>query len=46
MIHNLRAIFQRQQLTQQEIRTFRGIITCLDGKTHRPKKRITDEGEV
>lgn len=46
MIRNLRAIFQRQQLTQQEIRTLRGIITCLDGKNHRPKKRIVEDGDA
>ncbi len=38
MIHNLRAIFQRQQLTKQEVRTLRGIITALDGKNFRRQK--------
>lgn len=45
MVRNLRAIFQRQQLTQQEVRTLRGIITCLDGKHHRPVKPIVADEE-
>lgn len=33
MVRNLRNIFQRAELTEQEIRTLRGVITCLrDGR--------------
>jgi tRNA/rRNA methyltransferase len=42
MIRNLRAIFQRQQLTKQEVRTLRGIVTALDGKNFRPRKDGAD----
>ncbi len=38
MVRNLRAIFQRTQLTAQEVRTLRGIIAVLEGRTHRPTK--------
>ncbi len=34
MIRNIRNIFQRQQLTEQELRTLHGILTALD-----PEKR-------
>lgn len=37
MIRNLRAIFQRRQLTRQEVRSLQGIITALDGKAFRHK---------
>lgn len=38
MVRNLRAIFQRTQLTAQEVRTLRGVIATLEGRTHRPTK--------
>lgn len=44
MIRNLRAIFQRRQLTAQEVRSLRGVVTALDGKAFRPGQS-TDEME-
>ncbi len=38
MVRNLRAIFQRVQLTAQEVRTLRGIIATLEGRPTRPTK--------
>ncbi len=38
MIRNLRAIFQRVQLTAQEVRTLRGIIATLEDRPHRPSR--------
>jgi tRNA/rRNA methyltransferase len=34
MVRNLRNLFGRAQLTQQEIRTLRGIVTCLVEARH------------
>ena len=39
MIRNIRNIFQRQQLTEQELRTLHGILTALDPDRRRPRKR-------
>jgi tRNA/rRNA methyltransferase len=38
MVRNLRAIFQRVALTQQEVRTLRGVISTLEGRPHRPSR--------
>jgi tRNA/rRNA methyltransferase len=38
MIRNLRAIFQRVQLTAQEVRTLRGVIATLEGRPSRPSR--------
>ena len=44
MVRNLRAIFQRVQMTSQEVRTLRGVIATLEGRAHRPKKSVSKEG--
>ncbi len=36
MVRNIRNIFNRAQLTDQEVRTVRGIVTCLAEKRKRP----------
>lgn len=46
MIRNLRAIFQRTQLTAQEVRTLRGIVAVLEGRSHRPTKVKGPAGEA
>jgi tRNA/rRNA methyltransferase len=38
MVRNLRAIFHRVQLTAQEVRTLRGVISTLEGRAHRPSR--------
>jgi len=38
MVRNLRNLFGRAQMTEQEVRTFRGIIACL---TTAPRRRQT-----
>lgn len=38
MIRNLRAIFQRMQMTAQEVRTMRGVIAALEDRRHRPTR--------
>jgi tRNA/rRNA methyltransferase len=38
MVRNLRAILQRVALTQQEVRTLRGVISTLEGRAHRPSR--------
>lgn len=38
MVRNLRAIFQRVDLTAQEVRTLRGVIAALEGRPHRPSR--------
>jgi tRNA/rRNA methyltransferase len=38
MVRNLRNMFQRAGLTEQEVRTLRGVIACLTGRPARRKK--------
>jgi tRNA C32,U32 (ribose-2'-O)-methylase TrmJ len=38
MIRSIRAMFTRVALTDQEVRTFRGIIKALARGKHRPSK--------
>ena len=38
MVRHLRAIFQRVQLTAQEVRTLRGVISTLEGRKTRPSR--------
>lgn len=44
MVRNLRAIFQRVDLTAQEVRTLRGVIATLEGRSHRPSRGGVSEG--
>lgn len=37
MVRNIRNIFNRAGLTDQEVRTLRGIVSCLADKTKRPR---------
>lgn len=37
MVRNLRVMFQRAGLSEQEVRTFRGVIACLGGKRGRKR---------
>ncbi|MEJ1161021.1 RNA methyltransferase [Prosthecomicrobium sp. N25] len=39
MVRNLRSIFQKARLTEQEIRTLRGVIAALEGRSTRPTAR-------
>jgi len=38
MVENLRNIFQKAQLSQQEIHALRGVVATLDGRKTRPRK--------
>ena len=38
MVENLRNIFQKAQLSQQEIHALRGVVATLDGRKSRPRK--------
>lgn len=44
MIRNLRAIFQRPELTAQEVRTLRGVIATLEGRQTRPFDTVDRSG--
>ncbi len=52
MVNNLRAALSRAQLTSQEIRTFRGVVSSLDRKHERPNpnrgpgRKGRESGEV
>lgn len=46
MIRNLRAMFARARLTDQEVRTFRGVITALTKGRGRVLARLAAEGKA
>jgi tRNA/rRNA methyltransferase len=37
MVRNLRSLFQRAQLTEQELRTLHGVVTAFAGPRERPE---------
>ena len=43
MVENLRNIFQKAQLSKQEIHALRGMIANLDGRKNRPRKTRSDK---
>ena len=44
MVHNLRTMLSRGQFTAQEVRTLRGVVSSIDLKHKRPRRKT--EGEV
>lgn len=46
MVRNLRAMFARASLTEQEVRTFRGVITALTKGRGRVLARLAAEGKA
>lgn len=45
IVRNIRNIFQKAELTDQEVKTLRGIIAALEGRPTRPRKDLADQPE-
>lgn len=43
MVRTLRNIFQKAELTEQEVRALRGVIAALEGRKTRPRRQNADE---
>ncbi|WP_346432339.1 hypothetical protein [Breoghania sp. L-A4] len=46
MVRALRGILQKASLTEQEVRTMRGVVAALEGRRTRPRKRTAQNAQA